>query len=160
MTLTMKPGQGTHRATTKQAVVEIVVPVYNEAADLEASVRRLTGYLAHEVPYRYRVTIADNASTDDTLAIAERLAAELDGVGAVHLAAKGRGRALKQVWLASDADVVAYMDVDLSTDLAALLPLLAPLVSGHSDVAIGSRLATGSRVVRGRSVSSSRGATT
>jgi glycosyltransferase involved in cell wall biosynthesis len=149
MTLTMKPGQGTHRATTKQAVVEIVVPVYNEAADLEASVRRLTGYLAHELPYRYRVTIADNASTDDTLAIAERLAAELDGVGAVHLAAKGRGRALKQVWLASDADVVAYMDVDLSTDLAALLPLLAPLVSGHSDVAIGSRLATGSRVVRG-----------
>ncbi len=149
MTLTMKPGQGSHRATTKQAVVEIVVPVYNEAADLEASVRRLTGYLAHEVPYRYRVTIADNASTDDTLAIAERLAAELDGVGAVHLAAKGRGRALKQVWLASDADVVAYMDVDLSTDLAALLPLLAPLVSGHSDVAIGSRLATGSRVVRG-----------
>ena len=149
MTLTMKPGQGSHRATTKQAVVEIVVPVYNEAADLEASVRRLTGYLAHELPYRYRVTIADNASTDDTLAIAERLAAELDGVGAVHLAAKGRGRALKQVWLASDADVVAYMDVDLSTDLAALLPLLAPLVSGHSDVAIGSRLATGSRVVRG-----------
>jgi putative flippase GtrA len=83
------------------------------------------------------------------LAIAGRLAAELDGVGVVHLAAKGRGRALKQVWLASDADVVAYMDVDLSTDLAALLPLLAPLVSGHSDVAIGSRLATGSRVVRG-----------
>ena len=149
MTLTMKPGQGAHRATTKQAVVEIVVPVYNEAADREASVRRLTGYLAHEVPYRYRVTIADNASTDDTLAIAGRLAAELDGVGVVHLAAKGRGRALKQVWLASHADVVAYMDVDLSTDLAALLPLLAPLVSGHSDVAIGSRLATGSRVVRG-----------
>ena len=149
MTLTMKPGQGTHRATTKQAVVEIVVPVYNEAADLEASVRRLTGYLAHELPYRYRVTIADNASTDDTLAIASRLAAGLDGVGVVHLAAKGRGRALKQVWLASDADVVAYMDVDLSTDLAALPPLLAPLLSGHSDVAIGTRLARGSRVVRG-----------
>jgi putative flippase GtrA len=73
----------------------------------------------------------------------------VQGVHVVHLDAKGRGRALKQVWLASTADVVAYMDVDLSTDLAALLPLLAPLVSGHSDVAIGSRLARGSRVVRG-----------
>ena len=70
-------------------------------------------------------------------------------MAALHLDQKGRGRALKQVWLASDADVVAYMDVDLSTDLAAVLPLVAPLVSGHSDVAIGTRLARTSRVVRG-----------
>ncbi len=58
----------------------------------------------------------------------------------VHLAEKGRGRALKRVWSASESDVLVYMDVDLSTDLAALLPLVAPLVSGHSDLAIGSRL--------------------
>ena len=131
------------------ASVDIVIPVYNEAVDLERSIRRLTAFLDESLPYRHRVTIADNASTDDTLAIARRLAAELDGVRVVHLDAKGRGRALKQTWLASDADVVAYMDVDLSTDLAALPPLLAPLVSGHSDVAIGTRLARGSRVVRG-----------
>ena len=142
----------TRRAGTRPArlaSVDIVIPVYNEAVDLERSIRRLTAFLDESLPYRHRVTIADNASTDDTLAIARRLAAELDGVRVVHLDAKGRGRALKRTWLASDADVVAYMDVDLSTDLAALPPLLAPLLSGHSDVAIGTRLARGSRVVRG-----------
>lgn len=140
---------GTPIPDLRQATVEVVVPVYNEEIDLERSVRTLTGYLDQALPYPYTVTIADNASTDATLAIANRLAAELAGVRVVHLDAKGRGRALKQVWLASAADVVAYLDVDLSTDLAALLPLLAPLVSGHSDLAIGTRLARGSRVVRG-----------
>lgn len=136
-------------APTKLALVDIVVPVYNEAVDLERSVRTLVTYLSAALPYSFRVTIADNASTDDTWAIAQRLVSELPEVAAVHLDEKGRGRALKQVWLASDADVVAYMDVDLSTDLAAVLPLVAPLVSGHSDIAIGSRLARGSRVARG-----------
>lgn len=136
-------------ATTKLALIDIVVPVYNEATDLERSVRALDAYLSTALPYSYRVTIADNASVDGTWLIAERLAGSLPNVTAVHLDQKGRGRALKQVWLASDADVVAYMDVDLSTDLAAVLPLVAPLVSGHSDVAIGTRLARTSRVVRG-----------
>ena len=149
MTLVEDTAGGPRHRPARQASVEIVIPVYNEAADLERSIRRLTGFLDDALPYRHRVTIADNASTDDTLAIARRLAVELDGVRVVHLDAKGRGRALKQTWLASDADVVAYMDVDLSTDLAALPPLLAPLLSGHSDVAIGSRLARGARVVRG-----------
>ncbi len=136
-------------ATTKLALIDIVVPVYNEAADLEQSVRALDSYLSTALPYSYRVTIADNASVDGTWLIAQRLASTMPHVTAVHLDQKGRGRALKQVWLASDADVVAYMDVDLSTDLAAVLPLVAPLVSGHSDVAIGTRLARTSRVVRG-----------
>ncbi|MFT4218143.1 MAG: glycosyltransferase family 2 protein [Micropruina sp.] len=149
MTLADDTTRGSRPLPARLASVEIVIPVYNEAADLERSIRRLTGFLDDALPYRHRVTIADNASTDDTLAIAQRLSAELDGVRVVHLDAKGRGRALKQTWLASDADVVGYMDVDLSTDLTALLPLLAPLVSGHSDVAIGTRLARGSRVVRG-----------
>lgn len=130
-------------------VVDIVVPVYNEEADLARSVRRLDADLAASFPYPYRITIADNASTDATWAIAEGLAAASDAVRAVHLDQKGRGRALKQVWLASDATVVAYMDVDLSTDLRALLPLVAPLITGHSDLAIGTRLARASRVVRG-----------
>ena len=136
-------------ATTKLALIDIVVPVYNEATDLERSVRALGTYLSEALPYSYRVTIADNASVDGTWLIAQRLASTMQHVTAVHLDQKGRGRALKQVWLASDADVVAYMDVDLSTDLAAVLPLVAPLVSGHSDVAIGTRLARTSRVVRG-----------
>src|SRR5206468_5265691 len=81
--------------------------------------------------------------------VARALAATLPGVTAVHLDAKGRGRALRAVWSGSVSEVVAYMDVDLSTDLAALLPLVAPLVSGHSDVAIGTRLSRGAYVVRG-----------
>ena len=101
-------------------------------------------------PLPWIVTIADNASTDRTWGIACRLAAELDGVDALHLDQKGRGRALRDGVVArAPPRVVAYMDVDLSTDLDALLPLVAPLVSGHSDVAIGTRLAAGSRVVRG-----------
>ncbi|MGI5169638.1 glycosyltransferase [Spirillospora sp. CA-253888] len=130
-------------------LVEIVVPVHNEEHVLEASVRRLHAYLAGTFPYRFRITIADNASTDATWQVAEALAAELPHVRAVRLEAKGRGRALRRVWSASDAHVVAYMDVDLSTDLDAFLPLVAPLISGHSDLAIGTRLSRGAAVVRG-----------
>jgi putative flippase GtrA len=125
-----------------------VVPVYNEETDLEPCVRRLHAHVAR-FPFRTRITVADNASTDGTPQVARALAEELPDVRHVRLEQKGRGRALKQVWSGSDAEVLAYMDVDLSTDLAALLPLVAGLLSGHSDVAIGSRLAKGSHVVRG-----------
>ncbi|MCQ4117839.1 bifunctional glycosyltransferase family 2/GtrA family protein [Rhodococcus tibetensis] len=130
-------------------VLDVVVPVYNEEAGLERCVRQLRRHLDDSVPYSARITIADNASVDATLAVAERLAAEVPDVRVVHLDQKGRGRALRAVWSASDAEVVAYMDVDLSTDLNALMPLIAPLLSGHSDIAIGSRLVRSSRVVRG-----------
>ena len=135
--------------TPTPPVLDVVIPVYDEQASLAACVRRLHAHLTTHFPYPFRITIADNASTDATWAVASDLAAELPEVAAVHLSQKGRGRALKQVWLASDAAVLAYMDVDLSTDLDALWPLVAPLLSGHSDLAIGSRLANGSRVVRG-----------
>ena len=128
--------------------VDVVLPVYDEAATLRRSVRLLHSYLSDRFPFSWRITIADNASTDETWSIAWRLEGELHGVRAVHLDRKGRGRALRSVWEASDAAVVAYMDVDLSTDLDGLLPLVAPLLSGHSDVAIGSRLAAGSSVAR------------
>jgi putative flippase GtrA len=126
-----------------------VVPVYNEEVALESSVLRLRTYLDTRFPFPATVTIADNASTDRTWAIASDLARRVPGVRAIHLSEKGRGRALRAAWSASPATVVAYMDVDLATDLDALLPLVAPLVSGHSDVAIGSRLARGAHVVRG-----------
>src|SRR3989440_1293538 len=129
--------------------VDIVVPVRNEERDLAPSVRRLVAYLRESFPFRAVVTIADNGSTDGTWAAAQALAAELHGVGAVRLERPGRGNALRSVWSASRADVLAYMDVDLSTDLNALLPLVAPLLSGHSDLAIGTRLARGARVIRG-----------
>ena len=139
--------QSSARDTTE--TLELAVPVHNEERDLEGSVRRLRHYLDTRFPLSTVVTIADNASTDATWSIAERLAGELEGVRAVRLDRKGRGRALRAVWTASKAHVVAYMDVDLSTDLDALLPLVAPLISGHSDLAIGTRLAPGARVIRG-----------
>jgi putative flippase GtrA len=134
---------------TTAPAVDIVIPVYNEQSTLEASVRRLHHYLAMSFPLTARITIVDNASTDATYVVAQDLAADLPYVRAIHLHEKGRGRALRQAWSASDAGVLAYMDVDLSTDLNALLPLVAPLLSGHSDVAIGTRLAGSSRVLRG-----------
>jgi putative flippase GtrA len=132
-----------------EPVLDVVVPVYNEENDLEPCVRRLHAHLGETFPYAFRITIADNASTDATPRIAARLAAELPGTDWIRLAEKGRGRALHTAWSRSRAPVLAYLDVDLSTDLAALLPLVAPLISGHSDIAIGTRLARGSQVVRG-----------
>ncbi|NUP64541.1 MAG: bifunctional glycosyltransferase family 2/GtrA family protein [Nonomuraea sp.] len=130
-------------------LVEVVVPVHNEQRALRQSIARLHAYLATTFPYGFRITVADNASTDDTWQLATELAGELAHVRAVHLDEKGRGRALRRVWSESEADVVSYMDVDLSTDLDAFLPLVAPLLSGHSDLAIGTRLARASRVERG-----------
>jgi putative flippase GtrA len=129
--------------------VEIVVPVRDEERDLAPSIRRLCAFLRSQFPFTARVTIADNGSGDRTWLVAKALCREFTEVGAVHLDQSGRGRALRTVWSASSADVLAYMDVDLSTDLNALLPLVAPLLSGHSDLAIGTRLARGSRVIRG-----------
>jgi putative flippase GtrA len=136
-------------AAGETAAVEIVVPVFNEAGGLVASIERLHGYLDSAFPFTFQITIADNASTDGTWQLACELADRLPYVRARHLDEKGRGRALRTVWSESGATVLAYMDVDLSTDLAAVLPLVAPLMTGHSDVAIGSRLTRSSRVVRG-----------
>jgi putative flippase GtrA len=129
--------------------LDLVVPVYNEQAALERNICRLHGFLSDGFPFSWRIVIADNASTDATPQIAARLAAELPDVESLRLESKGRGRALRAAWSASPARVVAYMDVDLSTGLRALLPLVAPLLSGHSDVAIGTRLANGANVERG-----------
>ncbi|MEV7439849.1 bifunctional glycosyltransferase family 2/GtrA family protein [Streptomyces sp. NPDC091204] len=132
-----------------EPVLDVVIPVFNEEKDLGPCVRRLHEHLTRTFPYPFRITVADNASTDRTPEVAAGLAAALDGVRSTRLEEKGRGRALRTVWSESEAPVLAYMDVDLSTDLNALLPLVAPLISGHSDLAIGTRLARSSRVVRG-----------
>jgi len=121
--------------------VEIVVPVYNEERTVVANVELLLRYLQSEFPFSFRVTIADNASTDGTCRLADALAVKHAEVGTRHLDRKGRGLALRSAWLASSADVVAYMDVDLSTNLESFLPLVAPILSGHSELAIGTRRA-------------------
>jgi glycosyltransferase involved in cell wall biosynthesis len=131
-------------------LIEIVIPVRNERRELTGHVARLIEHLRAGFPYAWLVTIADNGSTDGTWSLAQGLADRHPGlVRAVHLELPGRGRALHAVWSASDADVVGYMDVDLSTDLKALVPLVAPLVLGQADVSVGTRLAPGAHVVRG-----------
>jgi glycosyltransferase involved in cell wall biosynthesis len=145
----LAPTSPRRRPVPARPQIEVVVPVHNEEAALELSVRRLHRYLTAEFPFIWRIVVADNASTDATPAIAAELARRLPSVSLVRLERKGRGRALRAAWSLSDAQVVCYMDVDLSTDLRGLLPLVAPLLSGHSDLAIGTRLAHGARVVRG-----------
>ena len=106
------------------SLVEVVIPVYNEENALAGSVTQLTTFLDQHLPLRWRIVIADNASTDRTWEIAEHLQAAMPHVSALHLDEKGRGCALKAAWMASNADVVAYMDVDLSTNLESFLPLV------------------------------------
>lgn len=153
---TARRGARTHRrdssseAPRQEAVqVEVVVPVYNEAHHLEERIATLREFLDGALPFSSVVTIVDNGSTDNTAHVARRLAGSLDGVQTLTLDRKGRGYALRRAWEASTAEVVAYMDVDLSTSLTGLMPLVASVLSGHGDVAVGTRLARGARVVRG-----------
>jgi hypothetical protein len=139
-------GRGSGPAT---ATVEIVIPVYNEQRALPGCIEVLTGYLIAHFPFDWTITIVDNASTDDTPTVADELAHSVDRVRVLRLGRKGRGLALRSSWSDSTADVVVYMDVDLSTGLDALLPLVASVADGHSDIAIGSRLAPGARTIRG-----------
>ena len=148
--MTVVPLARTHRhADQTHADVDIAIPVYNEERHLAASITALRTFLDTSFPFVATITIADNASTDATWQIASELSATVDGVSAVRLDERGRGRALRAVWSQSTASVVSYMDVDLATGLEAFHPLVAPLLSGHSDVAIGTRLGSGAQVVRG-----------
>lgn len=130
-------------------LIDIVVPALNEEKILQKSITTLDEYMAKHLPYRYQITIADNGSQDKTLEIAKNLAEKHQSVRVVSLAERGRGRALKQVWQNSPADILTYMDVDLSTSLDDFLPMIQPLVAGEAGVAIGSRLANGAKTTRG-----------
>lgn len=128
--------------------VDAVIPVYNEEKVLAQSVRTLRQFLQANLPYQWTIVIADNASVDRTLAIAQELSHEYPDVAYIHLDQKGRGRALRKAWLESTADVVSYMDVDLSTNLNAYPPLIRAIVEEGYDIAIGSRLMPASRIKR------------
>src|SRR5207247_849876 len=140
--------RGDDDVNANRQTIEVVVPVHNEEATVEANVEALLDYLRREFPFRFSVVIADNASTDWTPTLAELLAERHEEVRAFRLERKGRGLALRTAWLASDADVVSYMDVDLLTNLESFLPLVAPILSGHSELAIGTRLAHHAHVRR------------
>ena len=130
--------------------LEVVLPVYNEAHDVPAHVPVVHAFLKeHCAAYDWHLLIAEQASTDGTLDIAQKLAQSLDRISVTHRAEKGRGGALKAAWLASDADILAYMDIDLSSDINAFSKLLEALEKG-ADLAVGSRLSRGS-IVENRS---------
>jgi len=128
--------------------VDVVIPVYNEEHALADSVARLHVFLGEHLPYDWRIMIADNASIDRTPALGRALERQYPRVGYLRLEQKGRGRALRRAWLASAADVVSYMDVDLSTNLVAFPVLVDSIVEEGYDIAIGSRLKHGARVTR------------
>ena len=127
--------------------VEVVIPVYNEEKDLPDSISTLHQFLEQNLSYEWRILVADNGSTDSTLAVAQNLSREYERVNYLHLEQKGRGRALHRAWLESDADILSYMDVDLSTDLEAFPKLVDAIAKKEYDIAIGSRLMSASRVV-------------
>jgi glycosyltransferase involved in cell wall biosynthesis len=126
-----------------------MLPVYNEEHVLERSVRALHAYLSDNLQrFEWRVVIADNGSKDRTAQIAKQLELTLPGVVAMHIPEAGRGRALTRAWLASDAEVLTYMDIDLSTDLDAFPRMVSAIADHGYDVAAGSRLGPGSETTR------------
>ncbi len=127
--------------------IDIVIPVLNEERTLAESVATLRAYLSDAIPNPWRIVIADNGSDDRTPDIAQELSEEHPDVAWLRLEQRGRGRALHRAWMESQADFVCYMDVDLSTDLAAFPPVVQALEEGY-DLAVGSRLARGAHVHR------------
>lgn len=127
-------------------MVDVVIPVLNEEQDLPKSVVTLRQFLEDHSPYPYRIVIADNGSTDRTPDIAEMLSRKYPEVRWTRLEIRGRGRALRKAWLESDADILTYMDVDLSTGLSAFPALVQAIGEEGYDLAIGSRLMRGSVV--------------
>jgi glycosyltransferase involved in cell wall biosynthesis len=131
-----------------RARVDVVIPVYNEVKVLEQSAMTTLALFDQNPQYDWRLVIADNGSNDGTSDLARSLQARDPRVKALVLEVKGRGLALREAWLSSDAEVVSYMDVDLSTDLKHLPELIAMVAERGCDVAIGSRLARGSKTDR------------
>ena len=120
--------------------VLVAIPVLNEAAQLTASVEVLCAYLRDHCPFATEVVVVDNGSTDGSLGIAESLRVKWPDLRVCHLDLRGRGRALKTVWSESSAEILSYMDADLSTNLASFEALISALQNGNFDVAVGSRL--------------------
>lgn len=128
--------------------VDVVIPVYNEEAELENSIIKLNGFLSKNFKHEYKIIIANNASTDNTLAIAKKLSKKIPQVSYIHLDKKGRGRALRKAWLSSKADIVSYMDVDLSTNLGHFIEIIDAIAKQDYDIGVGSRLKKGAVIKR------------
>jgi len=143
-----KEGNGhPHVKPIRENLLDLVIPVYNEAHVLEDSLRRLAAAMGEDRDFQWRIVVVDNGSTDDTAQIGRRLAEESERVDFLHLDGKGRGRALRKAWSETDAEFSIYMDVDLSTDLTAVSQTVELLREG-TDLVTGSRLDPRANITR------------
>jgi glycosyltransferase involved in cell wall biosynthesis len=132
----------------KKVLADVLLPVYNEEHILEKSVTQLREFLFAECnDFNWIISIGDNASIDRTLEVAKELEKRFSDVRVFHLPRKGRGRMVKHAWAGSEADILSYMDIDLSTDLNAFPPMIRAIMDGY-DIAIGSRQYKGADVDR------------
>ena len=146
----MTPETDSWRLKPASAIeVDIVIPVFNEAHVLERSVRRVHDFFSSNCPYRWKIVIAENGSTDDTATVGRHLCEKLVALDMVVIGQPGRGRALRTAWTESRADIVSYTDVDLSTGLEAFPRLFGALIDEGYDLAVGSRLLSASHTTRG-----------
>jgi dolichol-phosphate mannosyltransferase len=128
-----------------QARVWLVIPTYNEAANVEPVVRAAAAELDRLVPSEYRILVVDDGSPDGTGTIAEGLAEELEQVEVLHREAKmGLGSAYRAGFrraLAGGAELVIEMDADFSHDPRYLGDLLE--AAKDADLVLGSRYVDG-----------------
>lgn len=123
------------------------MPLYNEEKILAKSVDTIVSFLSKGVlPGKYRITLANNASTDRSWAICRELEAAYPPVRALDIGAKGKGHAVRTAWAKSDGDVLVFMDCDLASDLNFLPALVGAVASGEADIAIGNRLGKNSKI--------------
>lgn len=129
--------------------IDITLPVLNEGETLTRQVHILHDFMCKHFNKiaAWRIVIADNGSTDNTLQEAESLEWLLPQVRIVRIPKKGVGLALKTSWLESNADIVGYMDLDLATDLQHLMPAYNALDTEGFDLVYGTRLHPKSRVI-------------
>ena len=127
--------------------VELIFPVLNEANSLRAQLEKVRGFVSKNLQYSFNITVVDNGSTDETKLVIKKMIKEKIVDKYIHLSERGRGRAIKTAVDKSKSEIVAYMDIDLSTDLKFLIPLIDSIYKYGYDISIGSRLSKGSKVI-------------
>lgn len=126
----------------------IVLPVYNEEKIIEGHALKILNYCQQNLQDDFQIVIADNASSDATSQIAQRLTQLYPQIKYYHLEQRGKGLAIKSVWRKFEADFYIFMDADLSTDLSALPNLLEVLKTSGADLVAGSRYLKNSQIKR------------
>lgn len=135
-------------AKKRKLKLDVVLPVLNEFVDLPKNLPILHAFLSkHMAEYEWNIVIVDNGSSARAKQQSSKLAKKYTKVRSVSVHPKGRGRALKYTWMHSSADILCYMDIDLSSQLEFLPELIDSVSKKGFDIAIGSRNSPGSKVI-------------